>query len=73
MIFGPDTWRAIATVVIAVFTAFLAIFGYVQARLTYKTIGLAREEFLSTHRPKIIIHSVELAAGMCRSRSEIPV
>jgi hypothetical protein len=50
---------AIATVFIAIFTIVLAIVTNRQARLTRKSIDLARDEFLASHRPKIIVHSIE--------------
>src|SRR5579883_3362954 len=45
---------ALATIAIAAFTATLWI-------TTGRQVRLAREEFLATHRPEIVIHSVEIA------------
>jgi len=59
-----DSATATATVVIAAFTVVLAVVGGVQAWLTRKTINLARDEFISTHRPKIAIHSIWLMLDM---------
>lgn len=50
---------AIATVFIAIFTTTLWRATTDQGRLTRESIKLARDEFISTHRPKIVIHSVE--------------
>lgn len=49
----PNKLTAVATVVIAFFTGtlFFATFGQLKH---------LRREFLSTHRPKIVIHSVEI-------------
>jgi hypothetical protein len=49
----PDNLTAVSTTVIALFTIVLATVGYAQARLIRKSIDLARQEFLSTHRPKM--------------------
>lgn len=57
----PEGWTAAATCAIALFTVVLAWVASYQARLTRQTIDLARNEFLSTHRPRIVIHSMELA------------
>jgi hypothetical protein len=56
----PVNLTAISTVVIAVFTIVLALVGYFQARLIRKTIDLARQEFIATHRPKIKFHTAEI-------------
>lgn len=46
---------AFATVWIAVFTIVLAVVTGRQARLTRQAIDLNREEFISTHRPKLVV------------------
>lgn len=46
---------AIATVFVAGFTWTLYKVSKQQAELTRESINLAREEFISTHRPKIIV------------------
>jgi hypothetical protein len=58
-LFDPVNLTAISTLAISAFTIILAAVGYVQARLIRKSIALAREEFISTHRPKIIIHAID--------------
>ena len=55
----PVNLTAISTVVIAAFTIVLAVVGYVQARLIRKSIDLARQEFIATHRPRIIVRFVQ--------------
>jgi hypothetical protein len=52
---------AIATTIVSAFTIVLAYSTRYQGRLTREAIKLARDEFNATHRPRIIIHSVELA------------
>jgi hypothetical protein len=49
-----------ATVAIGLFTFFLINVTNRQARLTRKSIDLARQGFIATHRPKIKIHAVEI-------------
>jgi hypothetical protein len=49
-----------ATVAIGLFTFFLIYVTNRQARLTRKSIDLARQGFIATHRPKIKIHAVEI-------------
>jgi hypothetical protein len=56
----PENLTAISTLVIAGFTIVLAWVGYCQARLIRKSIDLARDEFLSTHRPEVRIKHVWL-------------
>jgi hypothetical protein len=46
---------AVATVCIGVFTYVLARITHRQAKLTRESIDLARDEFVSTHRPKIVV------------------
>ena len=46
---------ALATIFLGAFTLTLWLTSDEQARLTRKSIDLAREEFISTHRPKIIL------------------
>jgi hypothetical protein len=48
------------TVAIGLFTFFLIYVTNRQARLTRKSIDLARQGFIATHRPKIKIHAVEI-------------
>jgi hypothetical protein len=55
----PEVWTALATVVIASFTVVLALVTRRQARLTREALKLARDEFISTHRPKIIVRTFE--------------
>jgi hypothetical protein len=50
---------AIATAFIATFTIVLALVTGRQARLTRETLTLARDEFLSSHRPLLKIKLVE--------------
>jgi hypothetical protein len=52
---------AIASFIIAAFTATLWIATKQQGFVTLESLRLAREEFISTHRPKIIIHTVDVA------------
>jgi hypothetical protein len=61
--FDPTTVTAVATAVIALFTIVLAWVGGVQAYRLGQTINLARHEFLSTHRPRIILREVYLNDG----------
>jgi hypothetical protein len=49
---------AVATVFIALFTIVLAWVTTVQARLTRRAVTLARDEFVSTHRPKLIVREI---------------
>jgi hypothetical protein len=56
----PITLTAISTLVIAAFTIVLALVGYCQARLIHKSIDLARTEFVSTHRPRIVLRDIHL-------------
>lgn len=55
-----QTISALATLVIAAFTITLWWTASRQSRLTQDAIALARDEFLATHRPKIIVHSTEI-------------
>jgi hypothetical protein len=57
---------AIATFIIAAFTATLWIATKQQGLLTFEALKLARQEFLSTHRPKIILreaYTLDLIEG----------
>jgi hypothetical protein len=47
---------------IAIFTAVLAVSTIALWRATKRQIELAREEFISTHRPKLIVRQFGLAA-----------
>jgi hypothetical protein len=51
---------AIASFIIAAFTATLWIATRQQGNLTFESLKLAREEFISTHRPKIIVYGAPL-------------
>lgn len=53
---------AIATVFIAGFTTVLATVTNRQARLTRESIDLARKEYVTSHRPRIILRDVFLVA-----------
>jgi hypothetical protein len=57
-----DNLTAVSTLVIAVFTIALAFATYFQYRLTRKAIDLARQEFVASHRPRIILKDVHLTA-----------
>lgn len=61
---------AVATVLIGIFTLVLALVTGRQARLTRETIEVARQEFISSHRPKIIVHSVEITHNSVPMRNE---
>ena len=56
----PANLTAISTAGIFIFTVVLAVVGVVQSRLTRDAIKVARDEFTSTHRPKIRIKHVWL-------------
>jgi hypothetical protein len=58
VLFSASFWTAAAPVVIAIFTVVLACVNGKQARLSRESINLARDEFISTHRPKIIVRNV---------------
>lgn len=60
-VLDPTNLTAISTLGIFAFTIVLAGVGICQARLIRSTIDLARDEFLSTHRPEIIVHNFEVA------------
>jgi hypothetical protein len=45
----------------------------VQARLTKSSLDIAREEFISTHRPKIIVYGVDFGGSPNVAESQIPV
>ena len=57
--FDPVNLTAVATFVIAAFTIILAVVGYCQARLIRKSIDLARAEFISSHRPRLRVRSID--------------
>jgi hypothetical protein len=59
---SPETLNAYSTFVIAIFTIVLAWVGYCQARLIRKSIDLARAEYISTHRPRIVLREANLIA-----------
>ncbi|MGP0061466.1 MAG: hypothetical protein ACLPID_19520 [Beijerinckiaceae bacterium] len=54
---------AIATVFIGAFTGILVWVTNRQARLTRDSIKIANREFVSTHRPKIIVRNVSIPLG----------
>jgi hypothetical protein len=49
---------AFATAIIGAFTIVLAYVTNRQAKLTRESIDLAREELVSTHRPKIVVYGL---------------
>lgn len=51
------------TAVLAVLTGALVFFGGWQAWLTRRTIDLAREEFIASHYPRIVLREVDLIEG----------
>lgn len=61
-------FAALAAVAVAAFTFTLWIATDQQARLTGENIKLAREEFIATHRPKIVIHAVEVTRRDVRDK-----
>jgi hypothetical protein len=52
---------ALATIVIAAFTATLWIATRQQGDLTFESLKLAREEFIASHRPRIELHSLKIS------------
>jgi hypothetical protein len=50
---------AFFTLWVAIFTAFLAVSTIGLWLATYRQARLGREEFAATHRPEIIVHSIE--------------
>lgn len=50
---------AAATVLIAAFTVILARVSRKQASLTRESIDLARQEFIATHRPRLIVRFIQ--------------
>jgi hypothetical protein len=50
---------AVATAFIAVFTIVLARVTGKQARLTTDALNLARQEFVATHRPRIVLRYIQ--------------
>jgi len=55
----PNNLTAISTFIIAAFTIVLAWVGYCQSRLIRRSIDLARQEFVATHRPRILVRFVQ--------------
>jgi hypothetical protein len=51
---------AFASFIIAAFTATLWSATKQQGLLTFKSLKLAREEFISTHRPKIVVYGMDV-------------
>ena len=54
-----DNVTMLSTVVIAFFTVVLAMVTNRQARLTRDSINLARDEFIASHRPRIIVRWIQ--------------
>jgi hypothetical protein len=50
---------AVATIAIGIFTYALVRVTNRQARLTRESIDLARQEFIATHRPRIIVRFIQ--------------
>jgi hypothetical protein len=64
---SPEAWTAVATVTLAFATFALAINSRSQ-------IALARDEFLASHRPKLIVHSIRiLESDHSRSPDDQPL
>lgn len=59
-LFSASFWTAAATIVIAIFTIVLACVTRKQGRLTQQSIDLARDEFMASHRPKLIVRHFQL-------------
>jgi hypothetical protein len=57
------TLTALATIAIAAFTLTLWRATTEQGRLTRDTLRFARDEFIATHRPRIVIRHVQFAGG----------
>ena len=60
-VFNSSTITAIATAAIGYFTYTLYTTSAEQSRLTRESIELARQEFVATHRPKIIVYGMEVS------------
>jgi hypothetical protein len=56
---NKEAITALATVIIAAFTGTLWVATSRQARLTIEAIRLAREEFIATHRPRVIVRFIQ--------------
>jgi hypothetical protein len=69
---NAETWTAIATVAIAIFTVVLAVTSAVQGWLIRKQVDVARDELNATHRPKIIVHAIEIAFEAPSEESQDP-
>jgi hypothetical protein len=63
-----ERWDVVSTVVIAIFTVILGISTILLWRDTSKLSKLARDEFLSTHRPKIRIKHVWITSELWRGK-----
>jgi hypothetical protein len=59
-IINPDNLTAASTFVIAIFTVVLAIVSQNQGRLIRKTLELSRDEFNSSHRPKLVVRQFQV-------------
>jgi len=57
---GNENVTAAATAVIAIFTIILVVVTNRQAKLTRQALELGRDEFIATHRPKIIARHFHL-------------
>jgi hypothetical protein len=53
-------FAALAALIVACFTFTLWIATSKQARLTFESLRLAREEFIATNRPEIVVHAVSV-------------
>ncbi len=49
---------AVASVAVAIFTIVLSCVTARQARLTRDAVNLARQEFIATHRPRVIVRDI---------------
>jgi hypothetical protein len=66
-----DAAIAVATVFIALFTFTLWWSTKAMMKATKKSVELAREEFIATHRPKIKVHAVEISRRLINDESFI--
>jgi hypothetical protein len=54
-------WHWVFPDSISLFNLLLVVFTALLAVVAYKQVRLARDEFIATHRPKIIVHAVEIS------------
>jgi len=59
-IIDPNKLTAVSTLIIATFTVVLAIVSWRQGRLIRETLDLSRDEFNSSHRPKLVVRQFEV-------------